>query len=1157
MHLLYFFKLYRLTIAILALVSSVSVVFAQLPSGFSKSVVQDNYTNPVGIEFSADGNRFFVWEKSGRVWVSNWNGSAYVRQATPLIDIREEVGEWNDFGLHSFCLDPNFANNGLFYMFYTVDLHHVLHFGTGNYSSTTNQYHNATISRVSRYRAQTNNGVLTSVNSRTVLIGESATTGIPVTFESHAGGTILFGKDGTLLVSTGDGAHHEGVDVGGRTDTYFQASLNMNMIRPNENVGALRSQMVKSLCGKVLRIDPATGNGVPSNPFYNAANPRAPESRVYTLGLRNPYRISLKPNTGSVNPADGNPGTLLIGDVSWYQREEFHVVDKAGLNCGWPLYEGLEPTISYYGTNVSNLDEPGNPTFESLCVQPTSFIDNANPTLRRFTHSRPTLDYSHAIDRVRVPAFSGTTPIARLIGTTGAPTGTPFRGKCVIGGVYYTGTQFPAMYRNTYFFADFSQNWIKNLDLHDEGDHVVHEVRNFAPDNYDPSILDIKMNPRDGSIFYVRIQGSISRIGYGGNQPPVANASSTINYGTSPLSVTFNGSNSVDPEGQSLTYLWDFGDGTTSTAANPVHVFSHPTVRKFTVTLTVKDNVNQTSLPKQLVVSVNNTPPTAQIINPAQGTLYPMSQATPYTLQANVSDTDLTGMAYEWQLTLEHNNHSHPEPVLTTASPTVTLSPVGCSPNETYYYLITLTVTDNGGLKATHSVTLYPDCNSASSLVSNVVATRQLNAVRVSWINPTATFDEILVAARPTTGFTDIPTGTSYTANASYTGNGTSIEGGKVVYRGIGNEVTVTNLNPMIQYYFRVYTRVGGIWNGGVEVSAIPNLPPVAPTIQPPAAATGQSYAYTIPAFTDPESQTLAYNLTGLPAWLSYNTTSRQLTGTPTQSASHSLTISATDPGGLTTAVPFVIVTGPNQPPVAPALPAQVAEVNRLFTYIVPAFTDPEGKSLTYSVTGSPGWLSFNAGTRQLSGTPTVASSYSITVRATDPSGLFTTGVLVINTFVNQPPVPPAVSPQTAEIGYLFLYTVPPFTDPEGQALTYSATSLPGWLSFNSVNRQLSGTPTQAGSYTVTIRATDPQSLSASVQVIISTGVCAMVTIKNGSWDDPTVWACGRVPNSADAVQINHVVSLPNDYVASARKVTFAAGKTLVMGDRVRLQFSP
>jgi len=1153
-----YIRLTRLSIYLLLLFSCTGyTLFAQLPAGFSKSVVQDNYTGSVGILFSNDGNRFYVWEKSGRVWVSTWNGSSYVRQNTPVLDISQEVGEWNDFGLHSLCFDPDFETNGLVYLFYTVDLHHVLYYGTPQYNSSSNQYHNATISRVTRYQLQNTAGLITTnYASRTVLLGESKTTGIPVTYESHAGGTILFGKDGTLLVSTGDGAHHEGVDVGSRSETYFQASLNYGMMRANENVGALRSQLVNSLCGKVLRLDPATGNGVPSNPFYDAANPRSPQSRVWTLGLRNPYRMSLKPNTGSIDPAEGNPGTLLIGDVCWYKIEDFHVVDKAGLNCGWPLYEGLDRTISYYGTNVPNLDEPGQPTFESLCVPPTSFVDNADPTLRRFTHSRPALDYSHSTAQTRVPAFSGTTPITRLIGTTGAPAGTSFYGNCIIGGLYYTGTQFPEPYRNTYFFADHGQNWIKSLEMHDEGDHVVHEVKNFAASNFDVGILDLKMNPRDGSIFYVRVQGVISRISYGGNQPPVANASSTTPYGTSPLSVSFTGSNSIDPEGLPLTYLWDFGDGTTSTAANPVHVFSDPNVRAYTVTLTVKDNQNQVSTPKQITVSVNNTPPTVEITNPAAGTLYPMNQETPYQLQASVTDADPSNMSYEWRVSLEHNNHTHPEPVLTSASPTIYISPVGCSPNETYYYLISVTVTDNGGLKATQSVTLYPDCNSASSLVTNVSAVPELNAVRVNWINPTATFDEVLVAARAEIGFTDRPSGTAYSANTSFTGNGTPIEGGKVVYRGVGTNVTITNLNPLIQYYFRVYTRVGNTWNGGVEVSSIPNLPPVASTIQPPAAATGQVYSYAIPAFTDPESQTLAYTASGLPAWLSFNSTSRILTGTPTQSASYTITVSATDPGSLTTSVPVVIVAGPNQAPVAPASTTQPAETTQFFSYTVPAFTDPEGKLLTYSASGLPGWLNFNTSTRQLYGTPTQAGFHSVSIRATDPLSLFSTVVVGVRAFVNQPPVPPAVNAQTAELGYPFSYTVPAFTDPDGQLLSYSASDVPDWLTFTNTTRVLTGTPTQAGSYSLTVKATDPRSLSASVRVVINAGVCSMVTVKNGSWNDPSVWSCHRVPNSADAVRIEHPVNLPDNYAASALRITFATGITLQMGQNALIYFS-
>ena len=1049
-------------------------LFAQLPAGFSKTEVQTNYTNPVGMVFSGDGSQFFVWEKSGKIWVSAWNGSAYVRQTTPVLDISEEVGDWNDFGLHSVCFDPNFQANGLVYLFYQVDLHHLLYFGTAQYDSTANLYHHATVSRVTRYRLQkTGDTLSTDYTSRAVLLGETKTTGIPVTFESHAGGTLLFGRDGTLLLSTGDGGHHEGVDVGSRADTYFQESLNQGMMRPNENVGAMRSQMANSMCGKILRIDPATGNGVPTNPFYDAAHPREPQSRVWTLGLRNPYRITLQPGTGSTVAGDGNPGTLLVADVGWYQFEDFHVVDKAGLNCGWPLYEGLEPTISYYGTHVPNADEPGQPTFESLCIQPTSFIDNPNPALRRFTHSRPALDYNHVpvgggTYITRVPAFNGTMPITRLLGSAGAPDGTSFSGYCIIGGVYYTGDQFPALYKNTYFLIDHSQGWIKNIELHNEGDHAIHEVRDFAPDSFEQGIVDMTMNPRDGSLYYVRIQGTVAQISYGGNQPPVANASSSTVYGASPLSVSFTGSNSVDPEGQALTYLWNFGDGDTSTTANPVHIFADSVIHKFTVTLVVTDSLNQQSTPKTLVVSVNNTPPVVQITNPVAGTLYSMSEPTSYTLQAAVTDTDTTNIRYEWQVVLQHNFHTHPEPILTDVNPTITISPVGCSPNETYSYLISVKVTDNGGLTATHSVVLQPDCNSASALVSYVTPIRQVSAVQVNWVNPSVTFDEVMVVVRENSSFLDTPSGTSYTANSSFTGNGTPIEGGKVVYRGTGTTVTTTELNPLIQYYFRIYTRVGTRWNGGVEVSAVPNLPPVAFSTASLTAVTGQVFSYTVPAFTDPESQTLTYTATGLPAWLSFNPVTRKLTGTPTQ-----------------------------------------------------------------------------------------ATSYTINIQAIDPGSLAASTVLIIHINPNQPPIPPTLTARTAFIGQVFSYTVPAFTDPEGQPIIYSATGLPAWVRFDSTTRELSGTPTAITSYTILIKATDPANLTAVAGQVIHVDSCSMFTIKAGNWNDPTVWSCNRIPVSSDAIHLNHIITIPGNYVAFALNVVYSQGASLQISNFAKLRFSP
>ena len=154
---------------------------------------------------------------------------------------------------------------------------------------------------------------------------------------------MVFAADGTLLASCGDGGSYTTTDAGSASETYYAQALSDGIIRSNENVGALRSQMINSLNGKILRFDPSTGNGVSSNPFYSSSSPRSAKSRVWALGFRNPFRISIKPNTGSTNPAIGDIGEIYVGDVGWNTYEELNIMKLQGTNCGWPLLEGITP----------------------------------------------------------------------------------------------------------------------------------------------------------------------------------------------------------------------------------------------------------------------------------------------------------------------------------------------------------------------------------------------------------------------------------------------------------------------------------------------------------------------------------------------------------------------------------------------------------------------------------------------------------------------------------------------------------------------------------------------------------------------------------------------------------------------------------------------
>jgi glucose/arabinose dehydrogenase len=193
----------------------VATAFAQtLPTGFFMSDVSSGSTwsAPVGTTFTPDGQRLFVWEKNGALYVCNRQANGnYAKQATPVLNISDEVGGWRDFGLIGFALDPQFSSNGNIYLLYVVDRHHLLTGGltSNGYNPATNEYFNATIGRVTRYTTTTTNGNLVAVaSSRKILLGESKSTGIPILHESHGVGSLAFAADGTLLVTCGDGASY-------------------------------------------------------------------------------------------------------------------------------------------------------------------------------------------------------------------------------------------------------------------------------------------------------------------------------------------------------------------------------------------------------------------------------------------------------------------------------------------------------------------------------------------------------------------------------------------------------------------------------------------------------------------------------------------------------------------------------------------------------------------------------------------------------------------------------------------------------------------------------------------------------------------------------------------------------------------------------------
>jgi uncharacterized repeat protein (TIGR01451 family) len=648
------------------------------PAGFTDQVYLDGGNKVVGFTWDANG-KMYVWEYAGKVWVVE-NG---VKQATPLLDISEEVGGWRDFGLLGFALDPNFLSNGYVYLLYVVDRHHLLNYGTSNYNPGANEYFDATIGRITRYQAdQATNFTTVIPSSRYVLFGETPATGSPILHESHGVGCLVFGEDGTLLATIGDGASYNSNDEGSASETYWAQALTDGIITPAQNIGAYRCQTLDNFSGKILRLDPMTGDGVSSNPYYNAANPRSPASRTWARGLRNPYRIALLPESGSHNPADGNPGTFFIGDVGWGTREEMDLMDAPGMNFGWPKYEGMTFQPGY---NNGNYTPP--------------------------THDLPVTDWRIGTPRALV---NGT---IYNIGSATVP-GPSFLGNASTGGTWYSGSDFPATWKSTYFHADYGGGWIRNFVF--DANMQPTEVRNFISNA--GACVFVGTHPTLGNLYYVRYPGQIRQVTFTGvtNRAPVAFAQADQTFGPSPMTVNFTSTNTFDQDGDPLTYLWDFGDGTTSTAPNPAHTFdsgnSNPT--GYPVILTVMDNQGLTAN-ATLGIALNNTPPTINSTSIDGVNTFDPALSTNLTLTADVTDPNHTAseLSYEWKVFLHNNEHYHPVTEVMAPSGNVLLTGVECY-NASYWYRITLKVTDPAGQSGFYKKNIYPACPGASQTIT-------------------------------------------------------------------------------------------------------------------------------------------------------------------------------------------------------------------------------------------------------------------------------------------------------------------------------------------------------------------------------------------------------------------------------------------------------
>ena len=134
-----------------------------------------------------------------------------------------------------------------------------------------------------------------------------------------------------------------------------------------------------------------------------------------------------------------------------------------------------------------------------------------------------------------------------------------------------------------------------------------------------------------------------------------------------------------------MTYLWNFADGTTSTAQNPLKTYtvSNGQIQNFVASLTVTDTTALTSQ-AFVSISVNNTPPAVSITAPVNDGLYSVVEPTQISLTSQISDLESpTNLLCSWQLVMHHNTHTNTSPALTDCNTSASLTTVGCDARPT------------------------------------------------------------------------------------------------------------------------------------------------------------------------------------------------------------------------------------------------------------------------------------------------------------------------------------------------------------------------------------------------------------------------------------------------------------------------------------------
>ena len=260
---------------------------------------------------------------------------------------------------------------------------------------------------------------------------------------------------------------------------------------------------------------------------------------------------------------------------------------------------------------------------------------------------------------------------------------------------------------------------------------------------------------------------------------------------------------------------------------------------------------------------------------------------------------------------------------------------------------------------------------------------------------------------------------------------------------------------------------------------------------------TGQVYTPQIIPSATGGTGPYVYSAANLPTGFTFNPSTREITGTPASAGTFIIPVTVTDADGKSISTDYtVVVTDPLLLPSA-TLPGGNAGVAYV-TQTLPAATGGVGP-YTYIATGVPPGLSFDPATRAITGTPTQAGNYTVSLTATDSQGRTASNAYPLNV-AGILSLPSATLPNGV-VGNVYPTQTLPGVSGGTPPYTYVATNLPPGLNFNTSTREITGTPTQGGTYVVSVTGTDVNNnkvnsdytivVNVNQPIVASSAVCA------------------------------------------------------------------